>query len=237
MTNTKRALANYRTKSSMVFDALRRTILSGRLQPGSRINIDQLAIELGTSKVPVREAIGRLVGEGWLQMNPHVGAVVPELSADEALETAIIRSVIEGVAVRFSAERLSKNGLTKLRGLLTQLDAAAKSDAPEYPELNVQFHAAAFGACPFPNLKKTAISLLDKTCRLRTVHFLPQYLPQTQAQHHKLFEALETGDGKAAEQITRRHIEHAGQLLWKFAAQAEEVKLSRDSQKPSANFE
>ena len=133
--------------------------------------------------------------------------------------------------------RARQRRLLSYDGLLTQLDAAAKSDAPEYPELNVQFHAAAFGACPFPNLKKTAISLLDKTCRLRTVHFLPQYLPQTQAQHHKLFEALETGDGKAAEQITRRHIEHAGQLLWKFAAQAEEVKLSRDSQKPSANFE
>lgn len=218
MTNMKRTLSSYRTKSSLVYEALRQTILAGRFAPGSRIIIDQLAIELGTSKVPIREAIGRLVGEGWLQMNPHMGAVVPELSAEEVLETAIIRSAVEGAAVRFSAERLSEAEIKTLGSLLSKMDAAAKADAPEYPELNAQFHAAAFDACPFPALKQTATSLLDKACRLRAVRFLPQYLPQAQSQHHQLFQALKARNGKAAERITRHHVEHAGRLLWKFAA-------------------
>lgn len=226
----KRALSSYRTKSSLVYEALRRTILTGRFEPGSRVNIDQLAIELGTSKVPIREAIGRLVGEGWLQMSPHVGAVVPRLSADEALETSIVRSVIEGAAVRFSAERIDSAGLQKLGSLLSRLDDAAAADSPEFPELNLLFHAAVFEACPFPVLKQAATSLLEKTSRLRAVRFLPRYLPQTQAQHHQLFQALKDGNGKTAEQITRRHIEQAGRLFWKFAtSQVEKPPATRRS--------
>lgn len=232
MKKMSEALSGYRTKSHLVYEALRQAVLTGDFQPGARVNIDQLALELGTSKVPIREAIGRLVGEGWLQMKPHIGPVVPELSADEILETSIIRSVVEGAAVRFSAERLSKESLAKLGTLVARMDEAAATDAPEYPQLNVEFHAASIDACPFLSLKALAISLLEKTCRLRTVHFLPQYLPEAQEQHWKLLRALESGDGRRAERITRHHVMRAGRLLSRFALalvkdSAEKVRSGR----------
>lgn len=213
------ALSRYRTKSDLVYEALRQAILAGRFQPGTRINIDQLVLELGTSKVPIREAIGRLVGEGWLQMNPHVGAMVPELSADEIVETSIIRSVIEGAAIRFSASRLSQADLAKLRTLVTRMDAAVatEEDAHEYPQLNLEFHAAAIETCPFLSLKALANSFLEKTRRLRTVHFLPNYLAESQQEHWELLRALERRDARTAERITRHHVEHAGHLLSQFA--------------------
>ncbi len=161
----KGALATYRTKGYLVYEALRQALLAGRYQPGARVNIDQLAVELGTSKVPIREAIGRLVGEGWLQMSPHVGAVVPELSPQDIIETSIIRSVTEGAAVRFSASHLTDATLKTLRKLMARMDEAAKIDAPEYPQLNMEFHAATFSACPFPTLKALATSLLEKSGR------------------------------------------------------------------------
>jgi DNA-binding GntR family transcriptional regulator len=217
MNEMKGALSTYRTKGYLVYEALRQAILAGRYQPGARVNIDQLAAELGTSKVPIREAIGRLVGEGWLQMSPHVGAVVPELSPQDIIETSIIRSVTEGAAVRFSASHLTDATLRKLRKLFDRMEEAAKIDAPEYPQLNMEFHAATFADCPFPALKALAASLLEKSGRLRTVRFLPEYLPEAQAQHRKLLHALEKRDGKSAERITRHHVERAGQLLARFA--------------------
>lgn len=217
MNEMKGALSAYRTKSHLVYEALRQAILAGRYPPGTRVNIDQLAIELGTSKVPIREAIGRLVGEGWLQMSPHVGAVVPELSPDDIIETSIIRSVTEGAAVRYSASRLSDATLKRLHKLLLRMDEAARNDAPEFPQLNMEFHSAAFSACPFPALKAIAASLLEKSSHLRTVRFLPEYLPEAQTEHRKLLQALENQDGKSAERITRHHVEHAGQLLARFA--------------------
>lgn len=226
MNNMKGALSGYRTKGDLVYEALREAILAGRFQPGSRINIDQLAIELGTSKVPIREAIGRLVGEGWLQMSPHVGAIVPQLSADDIIETSIIRSVTEGAAVRFSAPRLSESSLKSLRKLVARMDQAVKTDDPEFPQLNLDFHAITFSACPFPTLKTMASSLLEKASRLRTVRFLPQYLPEAQAQHRKILQALEEHDGKAAERITRHHVEHAGKLLARFATEHGEAPAS-----------
>lgn len=217
MTEIQGALSSYRTKAHLVYEALRQAILAGRYPPGSRVNIDQLAIELGTSKVPIREAIGRLVGEGWLQTNPHVGAIVPELSPEDIIETSIIRSIVEGAAVRYAANQLSRASLKSLRKLLGRMDDAAKTDAPEYPQLNQEFHSLAFSACPFPALKAIAASWLEKSSHLRTARFLPEYRPQSQAEHRKLVEALERRDGPAAERLTRHHIERAGQLLARFA--------------------
>lgn len=167
--------------------------------------------------MPVREALVRLAGEGWLRLKPHIGAVVSELSPDEIIETSLIRAAMESVAVRLSTERLTRKALKQIRILVEQMDDAAATDDPEYPRLNFEFHTSAFQACPYPSLRAMATSQTEKTFRLRTVHFLPEYLPESQAEHHDLLEALERRDSKAAEQIDRDHIERAGQLLWQFS--------------------
>lgn len=209
-------MSNYRTKTDLVYQELRRQILDGRFPPGARIVVDQLALELGTSKVPVREAIVRLAGEGWLEMRPHVGATIPELRPEEIVETSLIRSVVEGAAVRLAASHMTAATLDRLRSLLTQMERAV-TDVARYPELNAKFHAAAFEACPHPNLRSMAQSLLEKSFRLRTVRFLPEYLAESQIEHRNLVTALERGDGQRAEEIIRHHVEHAGELLSQYA--------------------
>lgn len=213
------SLVEYRTKTDLVYDALRKRILLGRYPPGARIVVDQLAQELGTSKVPVREAVVRLASEGWLQMQAHVGATIPELHPQEILETSIIRAALESVAVRLSIDHLTQAIIEKLRLLASRMEAAIEAGSADYPDLNVEFHSTAFEACPYPNLRAMAASVLEKSRRLRTVRFLPEYLPESQREHWRLLEALEQRDASAAEKLTRQHIEHAGQLLWEFAVE------------------
>lgn len=224
-------MGQYKTKTDLAYEALRRGILGGRYPPGTRIVIDQMATEMGTSKVPVREAVVRLAGEGWLQLQPHVGPVVPLLSPDEILETSLIRAIIEGAAVRHSVERTTRPTLLKLRQIVQQLDKAALSDDASYPMLNLAFHSMAFESCPYPALKEMATSFIEKTCRLRTVRFLPAYREESQREHHALLQAIESGDAARAESLTRAHVEHAGQLLWKFAREhAEQIAPGASAQ-------
>jgi DNA-binding GntR family transcriptional regulator len=210
-------MANYRTKTDLVYDELRRQIVAGRYPPGTRIVVDQIASQLGVSKLPVRGAVDRLIGEGWLQTRAHVGAVVPELSPDEILETSIIRATLEGVAVRMSVPHVGPETFAELRELVDRMDAAAATDNPCYPELNYQFHAATFRACPYPSLQSMALGVLGRTFRLRTVRFLPSYLPRSQQEHRALLDAIANRDENRAEQIIRLHVEYSSQLLWQYA--------------------
>ncbi len=222
------ALAGYRTKTQLVYEGLREAIRAGHYPPGSRLVADQIASTHGTSKVPVREAIVRLAGEGWLEIQPHVGAVVARLSPEEVLETAIVRAALESRAVRLATERLTARDLSRLRALLVRMDAAATRASGRYPDLNFQFHSAIFLRCPYPLLRQLTASMAERSLKLRTVRFLPAYLPETQREHWALFRALERRDADAAERITRDHIEHAGRLLWQFAvAQAKHVPPAR----------
>jgi DNA-binding GntR family transcriptional regulator len=216
-TQKRSALAGYRTKTQLVYEELREAIRAGHYPPGSRLVADQIADAHGTSKVPVREAIVRLAGEGWLEIHPHVGAVVARLSPDEVLETSIVRATLESRAVRFAADRLTARDLSHLRALLVRMDAAVSGAADDYPELNFQFHSAVFLRCPYPLLRELTTSMAERSLKLRTVRFLPAYLPDTQREHWELLGALERHDADAAERITRDHIERAGRLLSQFA--------------------
>jgi DNA-binding GntR family transcriptional regulator len=220
-------LIGYRTKADLVYEALRAHLIDGRYPPGARIVVDQLAAELGTSKVPVREAVGRLVGEGWLQARPHTGAVVPELQPEEILETSVIRAVIEGAAIRHSVPHLQAKTLPRMAKLLEAMDAASRKDDAKYPELNFEFHSAAFSDCCYPNLRSMARSLAERSFRLRTVRFLPEYQAESQVQHRALFAAMERRDAEEAERVVRHHIEHAGQLLWDYALEQRGKQTAR----------
>lgn len=83
------------TTVELVTTALRQRILSGDLAPGEVLRQEALADELGVSRVPVREAITRLTGEGLLTKVPHKGAYVAELSIEEVQETFEIRLRLE----------------------------------------------------------------------------------------------------------------------------------------------
>ncbi|MHB8730665.1 MAG: GntR family transcriptional regulator [bacterium] len=225
------ALAGYRTKTQLVYEELRQAIRAGQYPPGSRVVADQIAEAHGTSKVPVREAIVRLAGEGWLEIQPHVGAVVATLSPEEVLETSIVRAALESRAVRFATDQLTQDDLASLRALLLRMDGAVARKSADYPKLNFQFHSAIFSRCPYPLLRRLTTSMAERSLKLRTVRFLPAYLPETQREHWTLLDALERRDDDAAERITRDHVERAGRLLWRFAS--EQAKAAPSAQRRS----
>jgi DNA-binding GntR family transcriptional regulator len=77
-----------RTLSDQTYEIVRRRILVGAMQPGTAVRQDVIAAELGVSKIPLREALGRLEQDGLLSSYPNRGYVVRDLSTDEASEVS-----------------------------------------------------------------------------------------------------------------------------------------------------
>lgn len=211
------ALSGYRTKGQLVYEQLKEGILNGSPEPGQRLVIDQLAAELGVSKVPVREAVDRLIGEGWLARAPHVGPHVPKLEAGEVHETAVIRAALEATAIRHAVPLHDAQTLAVVEAVMEKMEAGEE----DYASLNVQLHAALIAPCPYKQLSTMACDQLEKASRFHTVLRLGNYVNKTQAEHQAIVDAVRAGNAELAGQLTEEHIVGAAGKLEAHLAKAE----------------
>lgn len=117
--------------------ALREAILDGRLRPGQRLLQDRLAEMLGVSRTPIREALQRLEREGLVRSVGRQGMVVAQLAAQDIEEIYDVREVLEGLAARLAASRISQAQLNTLRKSLERMAGhAEKGDARRWLEAN-----------------------------------------------------------------------------------------------------
>jgi len=201
------------SKTDLAYGHLKHSLLEGDYPPGSRVVLDQVALELGVSKVPVREAVTRLIGEGWLVNSPHVGPTVPLLSPEEVAETAIIRASLERTAVMHATPRHSPVSFSHLAELLEAMDRSLEGATADFPVLNREFHAAVIAPCPYTQLTDLTSSLMEKTMRYQTVRRVPDYQRKTQAEHHAIFRALLSGDAEGTAALVEQHILSASVAL------------------------
>ena len=96
-----------RTLWEQVRDRLREDILAGRLEPGTELSEVALARDFGTSRGPLREALGRLASEGLVTITPRRGAVVTQLSRQEFIDAYQVREALETLAVRLAVPLMS----------------------------------------------------------------------------------------------------------------------------------
>jgi DNA-binding GntR family transcriptional regulator len=105
----------YRTTQAMVAGGLRQGILSGALGGGRPLRQDEIAREFGVSRIPVREALRQLEGEGLVTFYPHRGATVSELSYEEATEIGEIRASSETLALKRALPNMTEEDLRRPR--------------------------------------------------------------------------------------------------------------------------
>ncbi len=184
-----------------------KTMAAGfRLKPGERINEGALARELGASRTPVREALNRLVAEGYLTFRTGQGFFCRALNPEEILDLYEARVAIETATVRFAANRADPAGTDALGQFLndTGPDDGGR-DAPELVALDEEFHmriAALAG-------NQELIRLLDNiNGRIRFVRWIDMEArrPYTQSEHAEIVAALADRDPDAAAHVMARHI-------------------------------
>jgi DNA-binding GntR family transcriptional regulator len=109
-----------RSLVDVLVERIEAAIISGDLQPGSKVREQTLATSLGVSRGPLREAIRRLEGRKLLQRTPNIGVSVAALSPTDLYEVLQLREVLEGLACRLAAEQMTDTELEALSGLLEQ---------------------------------------------------------------------------------------------------------------------
>src|SRR5436305_2439940 len=120
-----------------VYDHLRAEILAGRLEPGTELIEVALAEQLGVSRGPLREAIGRLAAEGLVTVSPRRGAVVRSLSKEEFLELYQVREALERMAMQLAVPRLTDEQFEGLAALNDEMEAhASRNEVEAFFEAN-----------------------------------------------------------------------------------------------------
>lgn len=205
----------YRTMQEIVYDKIRDAILSGHYSPGHRLVAEELAREMGVSRMPVREALHRLESTGLVDSIPHRGTVVSELSEVEIVEIYHIRAVLEGLAARLATSQLTTQEHAQIQAILDEMDRAARAvDLPRFLNLNREFHDVIWRAAHAPHLLELLVNLYATSQRFRSVSVhLPGRLQQVAEEHHRIAEALAMGDAVNAEHIAIEHHENTATRL------------------------
>jgi DNA-binding GntR family transcriptional regulator len=198
-----------RTLREQVYDRLVAMIVSGEVAPGAPLREMQMAEALGTSRLPVREALQQLETEGWLERRPRGSArvrVPQEADIDEIFD---MRYLLEVEAVAIAVRRASLEDVERLRGIAAAGRAAAdRGDHRQATEANGQFHRE-LAALARHTLLMSFVEILD-----RKVHWLFSYSKLERfAEHDSILDALEMRDVEAARKATREHIELTRALL------------------------
>jgi DNA-binding GntR family transcriptional regulator len=205
----------FKTKQDYVYEQLYNAILEGRFKPGDHLVLEDLALEFGTSRTPLREAIRRLQTEGLVSLEPHRGAIISDLSIEELVELYHIRAVLDGLATRLAAANLSDEQLAELERLVNKSEQHLNASNPaEFEAFNRQFHEVIYQGARAPFLYDMVTNLYVKTSRQRHLSLhSPGRLAGVQAEHHAILSGLLARDAEDAERCAREHHENTAQTL------------------------
>ncbi|MBA2442723.1 MAG: GntR family transcriptional regulator [Rubrobacter sp.] len=215
------ASGRYRTTQSMVAGGLREAILEGTLEGGRPLRQEELADLFGVSRIPVREALRQLEGEGLVSFYPHRGAVVSRLSYKEVEEITDLRVALETMAMRKALPALGEEELERAEEVLHAIDTE-KDLVSRWGELNWRFHATLLYPADRPrllSLVKTQHTAFERYIRM---HLALSDYDKPQREHYEMLEACRGGDTEAVLNLLTRHIEDISELLFEYLRETPE---------------
>lgn len=191
--------------------ALRELIGSGQLAPGSQIVQESLSATLGVSRVPIREALRVLEGEGQVVHFPNRGYFVADLSVEDLEEVYQIRALLEEKALREAIPLLTRSDLEYIESILQDVEKAASAKKiADITEANRRFHFAMYEASNMPRLVRMIRTLWDATDAYRGVYFAtPVNLTHMNQEHRQMMQSLKTADVQKTIELQAKHRENA----------------------------
>jgi GntR family transcriptional regulator, rspAB operon transcriptional repressor len=194
--------------SERAYHYLRDGITRGDLAPGSVLAEEDVAATLGTSRTPVRQALGRLLQEGFVEVGSRRQVVVRGFTPEHKAELLILREALESVAVRRACEVMQLEDIDQLHVVLRRMRRAAEDGREEdFVDLDEEFHLEIAEGAQLPIL----YSLLGQLRGFVRVARLgsrrpPAVLKQVVREHEEIVEALEHRDAATALNALVEHL-------------------------------
>ena len=206
------------TAEEEAYSHILQRIRMGVYKAGDRLIPEEIAAEIGTSRMPVREAFRRLSTEGLVDIRPHRGAVVRKLSSAEMEEVFRMRAVLEGLAARVAFSEISEKHIAVLEDLIGQMEAT-ENDVQEWVSVHRQFHEYLCSLSHRPRLMQQIASLhsiVEPQMRVWLENSTRTH--RSRSAHGYLIDALRAGPAEEFEKVVRQHVEGTIASLERFMA-------------------
>lgn len=216
--------------SVRAYQHLRKRLIAGDFEPGTRLRYGPIGQEIGVSATPVREAAGRLANEGLVELVPQLGAVVRKIDRRELIEIYEVRCVMEPAAAAFAAERASESDVARIEMQLREMTQAAdkqcrsestyasRSIMSRYDQSDYQFHVLILEATGNGSLVRTTMQshVLTRVFGIRKHRHTADSMKQTCQEHQAILDAIRNRQPEQAREAAQRHIEMG--LKWSLAS-------------------
>jgi DNA-binding GntR family transcriptional regulator len=193
-----------RNLAEEVADHIRDAILSGAMKPGERIDQDQISDELGISRLPVREALIALHGEGLVRTIPRRGTYVERLTPNDIADHYQLFGHMAGLAASRAAARATDDQVAQMRRLHDEM--AELTDPDDLERVNYELHRVINVAGGSRRLN----ILIDLLARSLPQHFYgmnPEWSGEAQDHHADIIDAIAARDPSSAQRAMEGHMQ------------------------------
>lgn len=226
------------TATDYALERVRALLISGALAPGTRVDQAELAKRFGVSIVPIREALARLQSAGLIEIVPHRGVFVANVTADELVDIYTVREILEEQAARLAAAKLSDADIEAVSKIASAMVAAAK--AKDYERLlvcNRELHFTIYRAADRRHMLHTIERLWDLSARYAhlQLHAVPERASEAMFEVRRMVEACRRRDADALSLMVRYKVHQTTvQLLERAQLVGDVLPPSADKAEPRA---
>lgn len=194
----------------VVFNTLRKAILTGSLKPGERLMEVHLANKLGVSRTPIREAMRKLELEGLVVMIPRRGAEVAQITEKSLNDVLEVRKALDALSVELACERITEEEIAELETACEEFEQATKGkDASVIAKADVRLHDIIVQATGNQRLLQLVNNLSEQMYRYRFVYIKDESQHEKLIEEHKeIYESILIRDKERASAAARLHIDN-----------------------------
>lgn len=210
----------------VVFNTLRKAILTGELKPGERLMEIHLANRLGVSRTPIREAIRKLELEGLVIMIPRRGAEVAQITEKSLKDVLEVRRALDALCVELACERITEEGKAKLREACSEFEKATKTgDVTAIAEADVALHDIIVEATGNARLIQLINNLSEQMYRYRFEYIKDESRHEKLVEEHRMiYESIIEKDKEKAAKAAKLHIDNQEKSIIR------QIRLERSQQ-------
>ncbi len=197
------------------YNQIKEWVVRYHLKPGARLHVSDLAHALKMSQTPVREALSMLEKEHLIEREPQKGYRVGTLSMQEIEDLYDLRIVLEVLAVRQAAKRMTASTRGRLSSILSEFERFLKTAQKQrILERGQDFHVVLLEASGNRPLAEIGRAILDRIWVIQNINLLTtDHLFDAHPQHLQILEALDRGDAKKAATLMEKHLAQAKQFV------------------------
>ncbi len=213
----------------VVFNTLRKAILTGELKPGERLMEIHLANRLGVSRTPIREAIRKLELEGLVTMIPRRGAEVAQITEKSMKDVLEVRRALDALCAELACDRISEEEMGKLEEACAGFEKATRTgDTTAIAKADVALHDIIVAATGNRRLVQLVNNLAEQMYRYRFEYIKDESQHERLVEEHRIiYESIRVKDREAAAAAAKMHIDNQEKSVMR------QIRL--DSRDDSAN--